>query len=124
LVLISIPGQGYRPPKADHPGAEVFAIDSAGGNEPAVAIGVLTLTCYDAVPDPILQDQSRLLPAPVLVAVLLQADLSAFRSVDPKEPNSSAMDFNGVAVDYRRSPSDDLSRGRDACAGQDRQGAR
>ena len=124
MILISVARQGYRPSKPDHPGAEVFAIDPAGGNEPAVTIGVLPLTRYHAIADPVLQNQSRLLPAPVLVAALLQADLSALRSVDPKEPNSSAMDLNGVAVDYRRSPSDDLSRGRDVCAGQDRQGAK
>src|SRR5215212_8803539 len=64
-----------RPAQTHHPSARILAKDTAEGHHAPIPVRVLALTGDGALPDPGIQNQSRLLPAAIAPALGVETRL-------------------------------------------------
>lgn len=98
-VVRGVASVGHRPALTDQPLLDVSTANVAVSNNTAKAVGVDWLAGDRRVADKIGQCQRTLLPAAPRGAVRLKAFLALLGSVDAAEPDTLAMDFNGITVD-------------------------
>src|SRR4029453_13940262 len=107
-VARAVSPERHSPPEPHHPSPEALPIDAAYRHAPAVEVAILRLACDHAVSNPHIKDLSCLLPAAVVGTAGIGARLATLRGINAEQAYAPAVDLQGVAVDDRRSPDDEV----------------
>ena len=89
-----------RPSRLRPSKVQVRVSFEADGHDAAITVDIARLAAHRGAANPIGQRKAHLLSATPASAGGSHAELAAFEGIDTKQPNTFAVDFDGVAIDY------------------------